>query len=320
MHRASRHDPDFSFDLFAGMMPDRSMTSSRFMLLKQHQRFAQLIFGAVVLVGLCDAPCASAAAATLPAQARNLPATGTTWCYSIGAGRVTPMTLTGVTSNIASYEAGGGSAPIKIDEQVDTYSTLNATRHGQRRLLDFPVVKDKRWSDEFDETVTSQLGHDASWQYHYHAVALSQVGATQKLKVGAGTFDTFVIERTTAWTKSDPHSSSAMLHAQHCDDASCSVSGFSKEVFWYAPSIGRAVLRAYTQSGDSSYVANQTPDDMLHDAGTLVTELVGYGDNATCAAPHASLQARTPSSPWYGFALWSNDTWEFLMTRDMARE
>jgi hypothetical protein len=285
-----------------------------------HQRFARLTSGAIALAIMCHAQWATAASNSSSANARSLPPAGTTWCYSVGSGPVAPMTLKGLESGVANYEVGVGNAPLKIEEKIDTYTPINSSRHGERKLLTFPLAKGKRWSDDFDEIATARLGPDTSWQYHYHAVALSQVIGTEKKQIGAGTFDTFVIERTTTWTKRNPHSSSKMLRAQHCEDASCTVSGFSKEVFWYAPSIGRAVLRAYSQSGDSNYVWNRTPDDMLKDAGTLVTELVGYGSDETCKALHPTLLARTPSSPWYGFPLRMNDTWEFLMTRDMTRE
>lgn len=230
------------------------------------------------------------------------------------------MTLKSVRSGLASYDLGGPNATMRIDEQIDTYTPVNATRHGQRQLLVFPLSKGKKWSDEFSENITSHPGGDAEWQYAYHAISQSHVIGTEKRHVGAGTFDTFVIERNTAWTKRDPHSASKMLRAQHCDDADCTVTGYSKEVFWYAPSIGRAVLRAYSQSGDSDYIWNRSPEEILKDAGSLVTELVGYGRDATCGDPHPPLLARVPSAPWYGFALFMNNTWEFLMQRDVARE
>ncbi|MBT2792758.1 hypothetical protein [Paraburkholderia strydomiana] len=129
----------------------------------------------------------------------------------------------------------------------------------------------------------------------------------------------FVIERKTAWTKHSPRSGSPELREQHCDTDDCSVVGYSKEVLWYAPSVGRGVLRAYAQSGDKS-VWDYSSDDLIRNASSLVTELVGYGNDAACAKVQPPLLARVPSAPWYGFPLLMNDTWEFLMQRDIARE
>lgn len=284
-----------------------------------YQRYIRRIFSAASLIGLCVAQC-QAATGALSAHARTLPPAGTTWCYSIGFPKAAAMTLKGVSAGIASYDIGDAQAGMHIDEQVDTYTPRNPSRHGVRKLLVFPLATGKQWSDEFDEEVTSHLGRDTQWEYGYHAISQSHVLKTEKRQVGAGTYDTFVIERNTAWTKRNPRSSSSMLRSMHCDDPACTVTGYSKEVFWYAPSIGRAVLRVYSQGGDSDYLWNREPDQILKDAGALVTELVDYRNDATCDAPHSPLLARTPSSPWYGFAVRENDTWEFLMQRDMARE
>jgi len=271
-------------------------------------------------LALCSAQLNATAAEVLTAPSRTLPTTGTTWCYSIGSPQPSTMTLKGVSAGIASYNIGGPGAITRIEEQTDTYTSVNATRHGQRKLLVFPLAKDRKWSDEFTEEITSHLGSNAEMQFTYHAISQSHVIGTEKRHVGAGTFDTFVIERNTAWTKSHPRSSSKLLQAQQCDDADCAVTGYSKEVYWYAPSVGRAVLRAYSQSGDSDFIWNLSPDELLNNASSLVTELVGYGRAATCGDLHPPLLARVPSAPWYGFPLFMNNTWEFLMQRNIAPE
>jgi hypothetical protein len=290
------------------------------MILIPSQRINHLIRDAVFIFVLGNAPIVADAANLTTVPSRSLPAAGTTWCYSAGLPQATSMTLKGVTSGIASYDVGDPEPSTRMDEKVDAYTLVNATRHGERRLLVFPLAKGKSWSDEFTEKLTPRVGQDAQWQYTYHAIAQSRVVGTEKRQVGAGTFDTFVIERNTAWTKSAPHSSSATLRDLHCDDADCSVTGYSKEVFWYAPSIGRAVLRAYSQSGDSDFIWNRSPEELLKDASSLVTELVDYGSNVTCKDIHPPVFARVPSAPWYGFPLFMNNTWEFLMQRDIARE
>ncbi|MEZ2310524.1 hypothetical protein AB6809_28165 [Paraburkholderia sp. RCC_158] len=259
------------------------------------------------------------ASTQLSARARTLPPPGTTWCYSTGKGQTFPMTLKGSSAGVASYDIGVGHGASAIEEQSDTYTPTNGTRQGSRRLIVFPIVKDKTWSDEFSEVLTARLGHDIQWQYTYQARSLSRVIGSEKRGVGAGTFDTFIIERKTAWTKRSPHSDSSELREQHCDTDDCSVDGYSKEVLWYAPSVGRGVLRAYAQSGDKS-VWDYSPDDLIRNASSLVTELVGYGNDAACASAQPPLLGSIPTAPWYGFPLLMNDTWEFLMQRDIARE
>lgn len=255
----------------------------------------------------------------LSARSRTLPPPGTTWCYSTGKGQTFPMTLKGLSAGIASYDIGVGSGASVIEEHSDTYTPTNGTRHGWRRLIIFPIVQDQKWSDEFSEVLTARLGHDIQWQYAYQARSLSHVISSEARRVGAGTFDTFVIERKTAWTKRSPHSDSPGLREQHCETDECSVYGYSKEVLWYAPSVGRGVLRAYAQSGDKS-VWDYSPEDLIRNASSLVTELVGYGNDAACSKAQPPLLGSVPSAPWHGFPLLMNDTWEFLMQRDVARE
>ncbi|WP_176051410.1 hypothetical protein [Burkholderia sp. BCC1644] len=279
-------------------------------------------FGVAAAVALAGhgLPAGAAPAATTAAH-RTLPAAGTTWCYSVGAGHVSAMTLKAVHAGVARYDIGpAGGTPLALDEHVDTYTPLNPGRNGERRLIAFPLKQGKQWEDRFDETVATTLGGGHAWHYRYKAVASSEVIGTEKRQVGGGTFDTFVIARTTSWTKSAPGTSDAALGDMHCDDPECTVSGYSKEVFWYAPSIGRAVLRAYSQSGFPPSTFVDTSAELLKNASSLVTELVGYGDDATCKAAQPTRLAAVPSAPWFGFALWPNNAWEFQMVRDIARE
>lgn len=280
------------------------------------KRIIATAFAACLLAAVQSAADAST---QLSARNRTLPPPGTTWCYSIGKGQMFPMTLKGLSAGIASYDIGVGHGASVIEEQSDTYTPTNSTRKGSRRLIVFPVVKDQKWSDEFNEELTARLGQDIQWQYTYQAKSLSHVIGSERRRVGAGTFDTFVIERKTAWTKHSPRSGSPQLREQHCDTDDCSVVGYSKEVLWYSPSVGRGVLRAYAQSGDKT-IWDYSPDELVRNASSLVTELVDYGNDAACAKVQPPLLGRVPSAPSYGFPLLMNDTWEFLMQRDIARE
>ncbi|WGY70395.1 hypothetical protein KEC55_25480 [Burkholderia cepacia] len=51
-----------------------------------------------------------------------------------------------------------------------------------------------------------------------------------------------------------------------------------------------------------------------------VTELVGYGDGATCKAAQPARFATAPSVPGFGFPMWPGNEWEFHMARNIARE
>lgn len=276
--------------------------------------FALPICGLLAVVGLCATPRVNAASEV---KSRTLPAIGTSWCYSNGDGKPVRLTLKSIDSGIAKFEMNNGATSTTLNERVDTYTAIRAERSGQLRKLVFPLTQGKQWTDTVDETVTARLGPSASWQYQYHAVASNEVVRTEKLKVGAGTFDTVVVERTTDWTKSNPRSSDAPLHNQHCASQSCMVKGVSKDLIWYAPATGRAVLRAYTQTAPA-FASYLQPDDMQNSATSLVTELVGYGQNETCAAVSAGALGQLPQAPWYGFPMYSNDTWEFLMQRNIA--
>lgn len=59
---------------------------------------------------------------------------------------------------------------------------------------------------------------------------------------------------------------------------------------------------------------------MLRSATSLVTELVDYGDDKTCAQTPAPLKAKMPSPPWYGFKARGNDTWESRMAVAMTMD
>ena len=232
-------------------------------------RLAVSIPGALATIALCASQ-AAFADDSLSAQARPVPSAAMTWCYSVGTGPATRLRLEEVKSGIAYNKAVTSGVPHRFEERFDTFTSVNATRKGQRTVLAFPLVKDKHWRDAFDETLTSSFGGGRSWQYRYKASADSVVLGTAKIEVGAGSFDTWVIQRSTSWTKSQPRATSALPFDVKCGSPACSASGYSRETLWYAPAVGRVILRAYAQSGSAPWLWKQTPEDMLRDATTLV--------------------------------------------------
>ncbi|PTQ91451.1 hypothetical protein C8K18_1316 [Paraburkholderia sp. GV068] len=79
------------------------------------------------------------------------------------------------------------------------------------------------------------------------------------------------------------------------------------------------VLSAYAQGADES-VWHYSPDDLIRNVSSLVTDLVCCGNDAACVRVQLPLPGRVASAPRYGFPLLVNDTWQFLMQRHIARD
>lgn len=258
---------------------------------------------------------AAAPFALAPALARRLPPVGTTWCYSSGPHAGASMTLSAVDGDIATYRLDDAPSQPSIRERIGAYSLIDATRHGERRILAFPLAKGKQWRDDYEQTVTAG-GARMPYRYRLQVKSTSDVTGAERVTTAAGTFDTFVVERNIDWTRSAPKALDDALHGERCASPACSVAGVAREVTWYAPSVGRAVLRAYLRGGDFMWLGSGGSADMLRNAAAFVTELVAYGPGASCQAAPAPLAGRLPSAPAPGFAPLMNDTWEFLMRRD----
>ncbi|MEK6349623.1 MAG: hypothetical protein V4764_19215 [Burkholderia sp.] len=258
---------------------------------------------------------AAAPLALAPAPARRLPPVGTAWCYSSGARAGASMTLSAVEGDVATYRLDEAPGQPSIRERIGAYSIVDATRHGERRILAFPLAQGKQWRDKYDQTVTAG-GARLPYRYRLHVESTSTVTGAERVTTAAGTFDTFVVERNIDWTRSEPKALDDALKDARCASPACSVSGVAREVTWYAPSVGRAVLRAYLRGADFMWIGSGGAADTLHNAASFVTELVAYGPGASCQAAPAPLMGRLPSAPAPGFAPLMNDSWEFLMRRD----
>jgi hypothetical protein len=99
-------------------------------------------------------------AEVMTAPSRTLPATGTTWCYSIGAYQPSKIALQSVSRGIAGDAIGGAEALARIEEVTDSNTPVNATRDGQRKLFVLPLAKGREWSDELTKNPTSHRGSD----------------------------------------------------------------------------------------------------------------------------------------------------------------
>lgn len=276
------------------------------------------IIAVAMLMTLAHAGFADDAAGAAVAEARQLPPVGTAWCYTSDGHSAGSVTLASVTDGVVTYRMGTGPNAHEIRERVDDYTLINPNRKGTARLLHFPLKTGVQWHDAYDATVTARVGAAGLWQYDYREDATSRVVGTEKLSVAAGTFDTFVVERFIAWTKSNPRAlGDGLKGLMQCDSAACAVSGYSKEVLWYAPTVGRAVPRAYVQSGDPN-LDRWDSREILKQGASLVTELTAFGPAATCQAAKTHFAYRNPDAPLYGFALHPNNTWEFLMIKSLV--
>lgn len=249
---------------------------------------------------------------TLPfnAETRKMPEPGTVWAYSSNGKNHRQIQLVAVKDNIVSYRSGDHD----IQEYLNDYTPVSTPESG-RKILSFPLTLGKQWKDSYQKQVKNSWGGNAEWEYTYSAEASSYISGIEKVTVAGGTFDTLVIERFIHWTKSNPHHNGKPMTEMTCATKDCKVSGYTKEVLWYSPSIGRGVLKAVAISGAPQLVSSGG-QEMRQSANSLVSELTYFGpqpqDNQQMPTPQ---YAREVSASFFtqGFPLVMNNTWEFMM-------
>lgn len=249
---------------------------------------------------------------TLPfnAKTRKMPQPGTIWAYSSNGKSHRQITLLSVKDNIVNYRSGDGD----IQENLNEYTPVS-TSEFKRKILSFPLTLGKEWKDSDQKQVKVSWGENAEWEYTYDAEAISYISGIEKITVAGGTFDTLVIERMIHWTKSNPHHNGKPMAEMICATPNCEISGYTKEILWYAPSVGRGVLKAVAISGAPQLVSD-SGQEMLRSANSLVSELTYFGpqlqDNLPMPTPK---YAREVSASLFtqGFPLLMNNSWEFMM-------
>ena len=237
---------------------------------------------------------------------RTLPEVGTTWLYRFNDGGPVPLTLTAVDGDRADYRVG--ESGVTLREDVDAYQPEGA-RAGPR--LRFPLHPGDQWRYDIDSTVQVPVSEGAHWQYRYRARVISKVGAVETIRVGAGTFRALRVSRQIAWSKDQAQGEGARFEAIRNGDDGV-VKGFTREILWYAPEAGRVVLKAQLQSGERALLQRPAAQ-LLDNAATRFTELVGMagpGDSAEAGEP---LHAGEAGTGWVGAPMRDNDTWEYLM-------
>lgn len=238
--------------------------------------------------------------------ARTLPEVGTAWLYQFNDAEPVALTLAEKDGDRARYKVGDGEATLEEDTQ--RYQPVD---EDSGPLLRFPLHPGDVWRYRTEETVKVPASDGAHWQYRYRTEITSRVSAVETVRVGAGTFEALRISRDIAWRKDQASGEGGGL-ARIKNGGEGQVDGFTRELLWYAPEAGRVVLRAHLESGDPNLLGRPA-GQLLDNAATWFTELVGLagpGDTARAGEPR---HAREPRAGWIGFPMRRNNTWEYLM-------
>lgn len=236
------------------------------------------------------------------------PLPGTSWTYSAGAG-ASSIELEAIEGGVARYRVGNGQV---LHERIDAYATPNRLREGEKRLLSFPLKVGAQWEDHYSEpgAIEGAFGH---YRYDYEEIAYSVVTGVENVDIGIGQVPAFRIERVANWRKSAPSSGDMAGQVREGDG---SVSGTDRIVSWYAPSVGRVVLRSQTTYG----LGYPLPSQGENDDGPMVriTEMVAYRTPGGCEVTGEPKRAqREEDGPFPGFAMRANDSWEYRLQRDV---
>lgn len=249
---------------------------------------------------------------TLPfkAESRILPEPGTVWAYSSDGQKSTQLKLLSVKDGIVNYQFG----EHEIQENLNDYTPVSSPEPN-RKILSFPLTLGKEWKGSYQKQIKVPWGEGNEWEYTYKAESSSYIAGIEKITVAGGTFDTLVIERFIHWTKSNPHHNGKPMSEMTCATKECQVSGYTQETMWYAPSVGRGVLKAVAIAADPRIMPADA-QGMLQSGNSLISELTYFGpqpaENQTMAAPKYAHKVSGAAFS-QGFPLMMNNTWEFMM-------
>ena len=245
-------------------------------------------------------------------DSRKLPKPGTVWEYSSDGKRHSKLELISADDKTATWRTGHG----EIKENLNSYTWIMPEQPPQdRQILSFPLTPGKVWNNRYQTRVTVPQENGAEWEYTYSATSSSKIAGIEKITVAGGTFDTLLITRDIHWTKSRPRFTNTSTSEMVCETPACEVSGYTAEVIWYAPEIGRAVMKAVEINGSSQVLMN-SPDSLLKHRNALISELTRFGPASVENKPASDIRYahQVPDSAFsQGFALMPNNTWEFRM-------
>lgn len=237
-------------------------------------------------------------------ETRNLPSFGSRWRYTTDARIYFDMTFKSKNGDEADFGT--------IKESISRYTAMD--QPVEKRVLDFPLSLGKRWSDQYSTEVKIE---EKNLRYIYTADAESSVSGVQKIKVGGGVFDAWIIERSTLWEKRAIDQSPV-----ECATPTCTVSGHTREINWYAPEIGRSVLSAISIDGKGQN-RGMSAQAMLRSQHTSVSELIGFKEGASGRLKVGKMQFATPHNKLpinKNFPTYMENTHEFAMINHIYLE
>lgn len=235
----------------------------------------------------------------------TLPPVGTGWLYQHDGNPPLKLVLDKVGKTTATFSVMA-RPPYTLKQTLATYASPG---QAQGTPLKFPLVPGKQWTDHIDTTLKRYGPDHSTLSFHYRASAHSQVLKVMPITLGAGTFTVWVVDRHIRWTKDHPKGRGAFF--KHMKGADVTVSGATRNILWYAPSVGRVVLKAHKVAGGTRMFSD-SPHDFIHSARTALTELVGVGMHPVA---HKARLAHQRRHHWRGFKLYSSNNYGFWLER-----
>jgi hypothetical protein len=284
---------------------------------KENQIMNRLLIGTSIVAVLFSAPlyAVEKSPCTLPGWNKNKPVKapslkpGAQWIYTIGKDYpLTSLQFSAQQKNENLYEING-EAPWR--EIANTYTEANSGRSGEKITIRFPIKVGDTWEDKFSEPGSFADEYE-EYRYDYTEQSQNRVAAVETIEIAAGQFKTLRIDRIAYWVKSNPQSIRASTPRTQTapSAAEVRVEGITLTQLWYAPDLGRAVLKAQLRVGDALYAGNK--DNLLKYANSEITELREYRQGSVVCAGKPELKAHWPESYFpIGYDLSSSNDWEY---------
>jgi hypothetical protein len=232
---------------------------------------------------------------------------GSQWTYIVGNPEdgVT-LHLRDQVDGLNIYRFDSGEPHQEIAE---TITDVVPSRKGSKTVIKFPLSLGQTWEDEFTETGELRSEYE-SYTYDYHEKSVSKVAAIEEVEVSAGTFTTFRIDRVAHWSKSNPVMGPDSEIERDRETDTASLSGVTLTQIWYAPVVGRGVLKAWMVAGHESYLSDL--EKLLEYGNASVVELQRFENSEIHCSGENQIKSRYAQSPIpTGFKVRRNNTWEW---------
>lgn len=232
---------------------------------------------------------------------------GTEWTYS--SGRNTPpveMKLEALRGGVADYRINGS---IPYTEKLATYTPPSQTRVGEKQLLRFPLQVGDKWTDTFTEMGEIRLRKE-HYRYRYQETATSKVAGVEEITVAAGTFRTLRVDRLARWVKDQPEALDQVKRQPLEPGLAPKAEGYTLTQMWYAPALGRAILKTTEQVGGGHKV--YAAEGLLDNPQNGVVELTAYhAGDTVCAGSEPVLAREATQHLPLGYEVVPLNTWEW---------